>query len=686
MSKHHENGVFVLELDAQEYGDQSFYPSDYTYLVTFKDGNTFTTHDSYRFLPILGEQDKFLFNNGTHYNLYHHLGAQFIVSENVAGIVFRVWAPDACAVSVVGNFNGWDRLVHQMRSLDQSGIWEIFIPDLSEYEFYRFIICTQDNTLLEKSDPFQFYGEFRPQTASVTRRRDGYDWNDSDWQQQKKHTHNHTQPISIYEVHAGSWKRDPEDPERFLSFRELAHDLIPYVIQMGFTHIELLPVMEHPLDESWGYQVASPFSITSRYGSIEDFKYFIDQCHTHNIGVILDWVPAHFPKDSYSLAKFDGTALYEHEDPKKGEHPDWGTLIFNYGRKEVSNFLIANALFWLDEYHIDGLRVDAVASMLYLDYGRNDGEWIPNQYGGKENLEAIEFIKHLNAIIYSYHPNCLMIAEESTSFYGVSKPTHENGLGFGYKWNMGWMNDTLGYFKKDPVYRKFHHDSLTFSLMYAFSENFILPLSHDEVVHGKRSLLEKMSGDDWQKFANLRLLFTAMWLHPGKKLLFMGQEFGQRKEWDCKTSLDWHLVDHDGFHAKTATFVHDLNQLYTSEQSLFSKDSDPSSFQWLDCNDSSNSVVSFVRYSTDNNDHLVCILNFTPQVCENYLIPLPSNTKYQLAFSSDFEKYGGSNIFLHNQINPIQGNHGDNRYYASLTLPPLGGLVFKPQKEEDYNV
>ena len=678
MVKSHDSGLFQLTLEITNLKDQSLDPFNYQYKITFFDGNTTCINDPFRFLPQLEEYDRFLFNSGTNYQLYNHMGAHLKSFHNINGVIFRVWAPAAKSVSVIGDFNSWDGRLHPCRSLGTSGIWELFIPGLVENELYRFQIKTQNNDILEKSDPFQFYGELRPNTASIVKDVSSYDWNDSLWQGNKKRISPYNLPLSIYEVHPGSWQRDPKDSERFLSFRELAAYLIPHVKKLGFTHIELMPVMEHPLDESWGYQVTCPYSMTSRYGTPDDLKYFVDECHQQNIGVILDWVPAHFPKDSYSLGRFDGTALYEHEDPRKGSHPEWGTYIFNYGRKEVSNYLIANALFWIDKFHIDGLRVDAVASMLYLNYSRKEGEWIPNCYGGKENLEAIEFIKHLNSIVYQTHPNTLMIAEESTSFFGVSKPTNHGGLGFGYKWNMGWMNDILSYFAKDPLFRKYHHNSLTFSIMYAFSENFILPLSHDEVVHGKKSLIEKMPGDEWQKFANLRLLFLSMWLHPGKKLLFMGCEFGQWSEWYCKRSLDWHLIKEGNLHYKLLKFVEDLNQVYTANPSLWQLDFDGKGFSWLDLGDKDNSIISFARSATDPQDHIVCVLNFTPQTFTDYKIALPTNRPYKLLFCSNDEQYGGSNLLPNSEILPINEPYAKGEYHTVITVPPLCGILLQP--------
>lgn len=678
MVKRHESGLFEVELDRRWFPDPHLDPYTYQFRITYHSGFCHTINDPYRFLPQLEETDRYLFNFGTNYRLYDHLGAHKVMLSSIEGTIFRVWAPSAASVSIVGNFNGWDDRVHPMRTLGDSGIWELFLPGIGDGELYKFKIRTQSGHALEKSDPFQFQGELRPRTASIVTDLNDYQWHDAAWQSQKAACSPYDKPITIYELHPGSWKRDPADPDRFLTFVELADQLIPYVKELGFTHIELLPVMEHPLDESWGYQVTGPFSVTSRYGTPKEFMYFVDLCHQHSIGVLLDWVPAHFPVDDHSLARFDGTALFEHEDPRKGAHPDWGTLIYNYGRREVSNYLIASALFWLDKFHIDGLRVDAVASMLYLDYSRKDGEWIPNCYGGRENLEAIEFLRHANSVIYDFHPNTLMIAEESTSFYGVSKPTDAGGLGFGFKWNMGWMNDILAYFAKDPLFRKYHHNSLTFSIMYAFSENFILPLSHDEVVHGKRSLLDKMPGDLWQKFANLRLLLTFMWTHPGKKLLFMGGEFGQWREWNCKQSLDWHLLEQGDSHRQLHEFVSDLNHLYKANPSLWEQDFCHDGFSWLDLDDRSNSVISFVRYAKDRQDHLVCVLNFTPQTYTEYKVPLPSGRRYGEVFSSDYLRYGGADSTRQDVITPIAEPYAQADFHAKLTIPPLGGLILKP--------
>jgi 1,4-alpha-glucan branching enzyme len=678
MTKIREEGIFELTISRSACADPDFRPYNYRFRITYADGNTYITNDCYRFLPQLGKDDRYLFNSGTNYSLYNHMGAHLAVCENIEGTIFRVWAPAAKRVSVLGNFNGWDGRVHQMRTLDSTGIWEIFIPGIGQDELYKYEIKTQQDDIKVKSDPFQFFGELRPKTASIVRSLNNYTWGDESWREKKLMIPPYNQPLSIYEVHPGSWKRDPANPERFLTFRELAADLIPYVKNLGFTHVELMPVMEHPLDESWGYQVTAPFSFTSRYGIPEDFMYFVDQCHQNDIGVIMDWVPAHFPKDDYSLGRFDGTALYEHEDPRKGYHPEWGTLIYNYGRKEVSNFLIANALFYLDKYHIDGLRVDAVASMLYLDYSRKDGEWVPNCYGGHENLEAIEFIRHMNAIVYQYFPNTLMVAEESTSFYGVSKPSDAGGLGFGFKWNMGWMNDILSYFAKDPLFRKYHHNVLTFSIMYAFSENFILPLSHDEVVHGKRSLIDKMPGDLWQKFANLRLLFLIMWMHPGKKLLFMGGEFGQWSEWYCKTSLDWHLLEQKDLHAKLSHFVSELNYFYKANPALWEQDFTFEGFQWLDLEDRDNSIISFARFANNREDHLVCIFNFTPQTLSSYKLGIPTGLRYREVFCSDDALYGGTDKSDKKIYTPVARPHAQAKFHTTLTVPPLAGVILQP--------
>ena len=653
-------------------------PFPYEYEAVFYDENHHVFKDPYRFLPQMSEYDRYLFNNGTNYEIYNTLGAQLVTIDGVSGTIFRVWAPSAKRVSILGNFNYWDGRVHQMRVLGHSGVWELFIPDIGQGEPYKFEIKTQQDALLEKADPFQFFSEIRPKTASIVWGLNGYVWNDAAWLQERKSRRSYEHPMSTYEVHLGSWRRDPADPSRLLSYQELAGALIPYVKEMGFTHIELMPIMEHPLDESWGYQVTGYYAVTSRHGTPQDFMYFVDQCHQHGIGVILDWVPSHFPSDGHALSRFDGTALYEHEDPRQGAHPEWGTLIFNYGRKEVQNFLIANALFWMDKFHIDGLRVDAVASMLYLDYARQEGEWIPNIYGGKENIDAIEFIKHMNAIIYGRYPDALMIAEESTSFFGVSKPLNWGGLGFGYKWNMGWMNDILGYFSKEPIFRKYHHNALTFSLLYAFTENFILPMSHDEVVHGKRSLLFKMPGDMWQKFANLRLLFFFLWTHPGKKLLFMGAEFGQISEWYCKVSLDWHLTEQNTMHQQLQKFVQQLNAVYKNTRPLWEIDFSYDGFRWMDFKDVDNSIIAFCRQGKKPKDHVVCLLNFTPQVLHDYKLGVPEAGWYQEILSTDITEFGGSNVFNPARKQAIAEPFGEAPCHILVSVPPLGGIMVKP--------
>ncbi|BHH83240.1 1,4-alpha-glucan branching protein GlgB [Desulforhopalus sp. 52FAK] len=678
MERIHDEGIFVLTLAVDELTDPDLDPFSYQYEVHYPNGLSHLTNDTYRFGVQLSEEDRFLFNKGTNYKIYDHLGSHPLVLNNVKGVIFRVWSPNAQAISVIGNFNYWDKRVHQMRSLGASGVWELFIPHLHEGEIYKYAICGKYGRYREKSDPYQFYGELRPQTGSIVHAINDFKWNDNDWSNKRSHARPQQQPLSIYEVHPGSWQRDPEDPQRFLTYRELADKLIPYVLKMGFTHIELMPVMEHPLDESWGYQVTAPYSITSRYGTPEEFMAFVDRCHQSDIGVILDWVPAHFPKDDHSLGFFDGTPLYEHEDHRLGSHPEWGTYIYNYGRNEVSNYLISNALFWFEKYHIDGLRVDAVASMLYLDYARNEGEWIPNSYGGRENLEAIEFIRHLNSIVSKEYPDRLMIAEESTSFYGVSKSAEEGGLGFNFKWNMGWMNDILEYFEKDPIYRKYHHNKLTFSIVYAFSENFVLPLSHDEMVHGKNSLLNKMPGDEWQKFANLRLLLSLMWMHPGKKLLFMGAEFGQWSEWYCKQSLDWHLLENP-LHAQLQQCLAELNTIYKTNGPLWELDNSGEGFSWLDIEDRDNSVISFARYNTNRENHLVCIFNFTPQPQKGYKIALPANANYDIIYNSDDMKFGGSSSEVFGKIIPVHEPYAQGAYQATIHLPPLAALILQPK-------
>ena len=560
----------------------------------------------------LTELDLHLLREGTHWQSYRKLGAHLRELDGKKGVNFAVWAPNASAVSVIGEFNHWDGNAHPMNNNAFSGFWEVFVPDVAEWATYKYLIKNGDHTL-EKTDPVGFFAEMPPYTASKVAELDRYQWHDADWLEKRRSKENDWlhKPMSIYEVHLGSWRRPGNDPNRWLTYRETADTLVDYVKKMGYTHIELLPVAEHPLSASWGYQVVGYFSVTSRYGGPEDFMYLIDLCHQNGIGVIMDWVPAHFPRDGHGLRQFDGTALYEHADPRQGEHRDWGTLIFNYGRNEVRNFLVSNAIFWLDKYHIDGLRVDAVASMLYLDYSREEGDWIPNEFGGRENLRAIDFIKILNEQVGIQYPNVLMVAEESTAWAGVSRPTYCGGLGFSMKWNMGWMNDTLRYMRHDPVHRKFHHDELTFSLIYAFHENFILPISHDEIVHGKGSILDQVPGDLWQKFANARLLYSFMWTHPGKKLTMMGNEFGQWNEWNFDESLQWHLLQW-GPHQGLQRCIADLNKMYVNEPALYEYDFDGRGFEWVDCHNWETSTFAFIRKAREWPDFLLVLCNFTP--------------------------------------------------------------------------
>jgi 1,4-alpha-glucan branching enzyme len=662
-------------------GGEAISPTDYRLRFLFPDGATFETYDAYAFPPILTEYDLYLLGEGTHYLNYEKLGAHLREIGGVSGVEYAVWAPNAKRVSVVGNFNSWDGRVAPMRSRGASGIWEIFLPGLAEGELYKFEIFSRVGEHLGlKSDPYGFAAEMRPKTASVVTNIDRYQWSDADWLTARSSRDWLHSPMSIYEVHAGSWRRNVAEGNRWLTYRELADELIPYVKQMGYTHIELMPIMEHPFDASWGYQTVGYFAVTSRFGSPADFMYFVDRCHQENLGVILDWTPAHFPRDAHGLAFFDGTHLYEHEDPRKGAHPDWGTLVFNYGRNEVQNFLLSNALFWVDKYHIDGLRVDAVASMLYLDYSRAPGEWIPNQFGGRENIEAIAFIKRLNEVLHVRHPGALTIAEESTSWPAVSRPTYIGGLGFDLKWNMGWMNDVLKYMHEDPINRQYHHGKLTFSMLYAFHENFILPLSHDEVVHGKRSLLEKMPGDDWQKFANLRLLFAYMFAHPGKKLNFMGGELAQRSEFWEASSVEWSLEDSPP-HRGIQRLVADLNKLHVRERALHEVDFEWSGFEWLEVNDAASSVLSFLRRARDGNDFVVVVCNFTPVVRENYRVSVPGPGFYKEILNSDSTHYGGSDTGNAGGVRAEPFPWSDRPYSIKLKLPPLSVTFFKPQRD-----
>jgi len=626
--------------------------------------------------PFLTDLDKHLFAEGTHERIYEKLGAHLTEIDGVQGVHFAVWAPNARQVYLIGDFNYWNSVQHPMQSLGESGIWTRFEPGLGPGTMYKYRIITQDGQTLDKADPYAFAAELRPQTASVVADLDTYTWSDAGWMQNRKRHQSLDAPIAVYEVHLGSWQRG--EGNRYLTYAELAERLIPYVKEMGYTHIELLPITEHPYDGSWGYQTVGYYAPTRRFGSPQDFMAFVDACHQAEIGVIVDWVPAHFPKDPHGLGFFDGTHLYEHADPRKGEHTDWGTYIFNYGRHEVRSFLLSNAVFWLDKYHIDGLRVDAVASMLYLDYSRKEGEWIPNEYGGRENLEAIHFLKRFNEVVHGIFPDVLTFAEESTAWPQVSRPVYVGGLGFDMKWNMGWMHDTLEYMSKDPIHRRYHHNSLTFSLMYAFSEQFILPLSHDEVVHMKGSLVSKMSGDGWQKFANLRAYYGYMYGHPGKKLLFMGGEFGQWKEWDYNYSLDWHLLAYEP-HRGLSRLVQDLNRLYRQESALHEVDFEAVGFEWIDCTDSDQSVIAFMRHNRAGDEHLIFVCNFTPVPRHNYRIGVPEAGFYAELLNTDAAEYWGSGMgnFGGLHSDPIPWHY--QPHSLNLTLPPLATLILKRQ-------
>jgi 1,4-alpha-glucan branching enzyme len=628
--------------------------------------------------PVLSDYDIHLWAEGSHYRAYEKLGAHVAHRNGELGTQFAVWAPNARQVSVIGDFNGWNPSVHPMHPVGSSGIWETFVPHVGSGAAYKYAILShQNNYRVDKADPYAFYAEQRPNTASLVWDLGNYQWGDQHWMGHRGGNNALGAPISIYEVHLGSWRRKPEEGNRWLSYRELASLLADYVHAMGYTHVELLPVSEHPFDGSWGYQPVGLYAPTSRFGTPDDFRFLVDHLHQRGIGVILDWVPAHFPRDEHGLGYFDGTHLFEHADPKQGEHRDWGTFIYNYGRREVANFLISNAVFWLEQYHIDGLRVDAVASMLYLDYSRKPGEWTPNRFGGRENLDAVDFLRKLNERVYAEFPDTMMVAEESTAWPQVSRPTYVGGLGFGYKWDMGWMHDTLAYLSLDPVHRKYHHNQLTFRGIYAFTENYVLPLSHDEVVHGKGSLLNKMPGDVWQKFANLRLLFGSMFMQPGKKLLFMGGEIGQWSEWNHDTSVEWHLLD-DARHSALQRWVRDLNTFYRAETALHTTDCNPAGFEWIDANDWEASVVSYLRRGQSTDDLLLIICNFTPIPRHNYKVGVPKGGHWQEVLNSDAPLYGGSG----------QGNLGGattspvpyhgRPYLLNITVPPLGMVVFKP--------
>jgi len=648
-------------------------PDRYRLLWCDAYGAEHVAYDPYCFPPQLSDYDLHLFGEGSHWHIYRVLGAHKVQVDGIHGVRFAVWAPSAERVSVVGDFNHWDGRCHAMRVREGRGVWEIFIPDLTAGVPYKYEIRTQNHgRILLKTDPYGQQFEMRPATAACIPSQAPYNWGDEEWMDHRRNYNWQQKPVSIYEVHLGSWMRNAQG--LFMGYRELAERMVEYLQKTGFTHIELLPITEHPLDASWGYQTTGYFAPTSRFGEPDDFRYFVDHCHQHGFGVLLDWVPAHFPKDAYGLAEFDGTALYEHHDPRRGEHLDWGTLIYNYGRNEVKNYLISSAVFWLEEFHLDGLRVDAVASMLYHDYSRKAGEWLPNIYGGRENLEAVAFLRELNTITHAEFPGSMMIAEESTAWPGVSRPVESGGLGFSMKWNMGWMHDSLRYMQHEPVHRKFHHNDLSFGLLYAFTENFVLPFSHDEVVHGKQSMIYKQPGDEWQRFANLRLLYTYMFTFPGKKLLFMGNEIAQGHEWNCDTSIEWHLLEYE-YHRGMQTLIGDLNRLYRDNSELHRHDFSPSGFEWIDCNASDVSVLTYLRRDRDN--IIVVALNFTPVPRRDYHIGVPFEGSYQELLNSDSGYYGGSDIGNSGRIRTQPVSCDGRPHCLPVTLPPLAGVVLR---------
>ena len=670
MEKIDERGFFQINFDRTE-------DFNYRFKIINDQGHEYVAEDTYRFPATIGDIDEYLFAQGNHREIYKKLGSHLMEINGVKGVAFAVWAPNAKRVSVIGNFNNWDGRIDVMRKHINCGVWDIFIPGLAEGEYYKFEIKTQDDRILTKSDPVGTYAEVRPNTASIVYDINHYQWNDGEWMKYRENSNTYDRPMSIYEVHLGSWRRKGDNGSEFLTYREFAERLVPYVSNMGFTHVEFLPLCEHPLDASWGYQITGLFAPTSRFGTPDDFRYMIDKFHQAGISVIMDWVPAHFPKDAHGLAEFDGTCLYEHSDPRKGEHKDWGTKIYNYGRTEVCNLLCASALYWLKEFHIDGLRVDAVASMLYLDYSRKQGEWVPNVYGGNENLEAIAFIRKMNEMVYTQTKGTITCAEESTAWPMVSRPVSAGGLGFGYKWNMGWMNDTLRYISHEPVHRKYHHGLLTFGLLYAFNENFILPISHDEVVHGKGSMLEKMPGDEWQKFANLRAYYGFMWTHPGKKLLFMGNEFGQDWEWNSEESLRWFLLDYPMYKGMQ-NCVRDLNLMYKGNEPLYEEDFDSRGFEWIDHSNCDDSVISYIRKGHNSDDYLVVVCNFTPVVRHNYRIGVSEACSYQEIFNSDDKNYWGGGVRNEGPQQAQNFGVSGRPYSIELVLPPLSTIVLKP--------
>jgi 1,4-alpha-glucan branching enzyme len=661
MRQIHQAGVFEAEVP----GDVTVY----RLRVRHPDGQEATFDDPYRFWPTVGEIDLHLFGEGKHHRLHQFMGAHRRVHQDVEGVSFAVWAPNARSVRVVGDFNAWDGRVHPMRTMGSSGVWELFVPAVQVGARYKFELLSAQGDLVLKADPYAFATEVPPETASVVT-EPTYRWTDHDWMGGRDKRDWLHEPLSTYEMHVGSWRQG-------MSYRDLAEHLPAYLEDLGFTHVEFMPVAEHPFGGSWGYQVTSYYAPTARFGPPDDFRALVDALHARGIGVIVDWVPAHFPRDEWALARFDGTALYEHEDPRKGAHPDWGTLVFNFGRNEVRNFLISNALYWLEEFHVDGLRVDAVASMLYLDYSRKAGEWIPNERGGRENLEAVAFLQETNTIVYGEHPGAMTIAEESTAWPGVSRPTYVGGLGFGFKWNMGWMHDTLHYFERDPVHRRYHHDNLTFGLLYAFTENFILPLSHDEVVHGKKSLLSKMPGDPWQQLANLRSLFAWMWAHPGKDLLFMGAELAQPSEWNHDASLEWELLDDPG-HRGVQDMVRSLNEVLRSTPALYERDESDEGFEWIDASDVDGNVLSFLRRSAGGKDVLACVANLSPVPRHGYRVGLPAGGRWDEVLNTDAVAFSGSGVGNGGGVEAADAPWHGQSHSAELTLPPLGVLWLKP--------
>jgi 1,4-alpha-glucan branching enzyme len=674
MSRIPNTDIFEIHLDPQQ---AAALPQHHRLNWQEKaDGQRCSAISPYSFAPLLADLDLHLFSEGRHHHIYRLFGAHCIEVDGISGVRFAVWAPAVRRASVVGDFNGWNGLRHPMRSRGASGVWEIFVPGLTAGDLYKFEFISRNGHPVLKADPYGQQMMLRPETASRIAAPSSHAWQDGQWLARRVEWRWMEQPMSIYELHPGSWRLHEDGG--YLNFRELADQLIPYVTDLGYTHIELMPVMEHPLDESWGYQVSGYFAPSARYGDPDDLRYLIDRCHAAGIGVILDWVPGHFPRDDFALARFTGEPVYEHADPRRGEHRDWGTLIFDYGRREVGNFLLANAVYWLEEFHADGLRVDAVASMLYLDYSRNEGDWLPNQYGGRENLEAIEFLRHVNAVLHARFPGALTIAEESTAWPMVSRPTWMGGLGFSMKWNMGWMNDTLSYIELDPVHRRYHHDKLTFSQMYAYTENFVLPLSHDEVVHGKRSLLDKMPNDAWQKFANLRLLFAWQYAHPGKKLLFMGGEFGQWHEWREAEAIDWPLLSH-ATHRGVQALLRDLNHLYRDLPALHRHDFEHQGFEWIDCHDSDHSILSLIRHGADQS--LVCLFNFTPVPRKGYRVGLPADGPYREILNTDAALYGGSNLGNAGLVTATPESWRERPASALVDLPPLGAVFLQREQQ-----